>query len=274
MGSFSTEEQRKWDDPKPTAQKDFQLTPPIPAIAWGLSIIDMKKGTNQRVHIYADNLKPDGFQIHVDTWGDTTLYRAATNWFYPGDCDYQVGAFSTLEDHSIDENKQQTTKKVKFSRPYPAPPNVVVWLTAFDIEKGNNIRIRTYADNVTADGFDLHTDTWSNTRLFSAKSCWIAYPTGKQGVTSGTYSTLDVRGTNPNQMENSKKIDFTSGGFKDAPTVVTGITALDFDKSNNVRMKLSEDAITNTGFTWHINSWSDSVFYSGRAAYIAFETPK
>lgn len=39
-------------------------------------------------------------------------------------------------------------------------------------------------------------------------------------------------------------------------------------------MKLLEDGITNTGFTWHINSWADSVFYSGSAAYIAFETPK
>lgn len=226
-GSFSTEEQRKWDNPQPTAQKDFQLTPPIPTIAWGLSIIDMKKDTNQRVSTYPDNLKPDGFQIHVDTWNDTTLYRGATNWFYPGDCDFQTGSFSTLEDHPFDKNQQVTIKNVKFSRPYPAPPNVVVWLTAYDIEKGANIRINTLTKNVTADGFDLEINTWNNTRLFSAKSSWIAYPAGKQGVTSGTYSTLDVRGTTPNTLENSKKIDFTSGGFKDAPTVVTGMTSLD-----------------------------------------------
>ena len=272
-GSFNNQEQGAATDPQ-HAQKDVKLTPPIPTVAWGLSAVDMGKETNQRVTSYVDNLQPGGFKIHVDTWGDAKFYYGSTNWFYPGDCDYQTGSFSTEEDHPYTKDQQKTTKKVQFSRPYAATPNVVVWLTAYDIKAGTNIRVKTNADNITGNGFDLHVDTWDDTRLYSAKASWIAYPADKKGVASGNYSTSDIGGRTSKDLSNSKQTNFASGAFDDAPTVVTGINRLDFDKSNNTRIKLSADGISKTGFTWHIDSWSDSVFYSGSAAYIAFATPK
>ena len=274
-GSFSTEEQHGWDQPALECKKDVTVQPNTPNVTWGINLVDMDKGTNQRVNTFVDNLKPAGFQAHINTWGDTKFYRGGIDWFVPDDCDFQTGSFDTQEDHPYQDNKPKTTKKVVFRRPFAAPPKVVVWLRAWDIEKTANFRVTTYVDSITATDFALHIDTWGDSRLFSAAANWIAYPADKIGVSSGAYSTSDVRSPNDKTLTNSKAITFdASAKFEAPPVVMTGITAIDFDRTMNVRIKLTEDGISKTGFTWHIDSWGNSIFYAGNAMYLAYAAPK
>lgn len=183
--------------------------------------------------------------------------------------------FSTLEDHPYNKPQEKTTKKITFARPYPSTPQMVIWLNSVDLANDKNVRVRAFATDIASDGFTLHLDTWSDSRLYSAGASWIAFPANKEGVTSGNFSTSDVRDPSKPQLQNKKAIKYTDAKkFKAAPQVLAGINAIDIDRSSNVRISVTSDGITNSGFTWHIDAWSDSVLYSAGAAYLAIDYPE
>ena len=66
-GSFSTEEQRPWNKPLQQAVKDVTISPSMPSLAVGFTMLDADKGKNLRAKTYPDNVKGDGFKFHIDT---------------------------------------------------------------------------------------------------------------------------------------------------------------------------------------------------------------
>ncbi|KAL8404171.1 hypothetical protein RB594_009147 [Gaeumannomyces avenae] len=276
LSAFNTMEVRAWDKPAKTASKrqifsqEFD-TPP--KLAVGLNWLDVANATNIRVHAYADKLSKASADVHIDTWHDTTLYSAGCTWFTASqsrDPDFQVGEFSTHDDHAWDKPQPNTPRRISFERPYHAPPKVVVWLNQLDMAHDKNWRVMATATDVDAKGFTLHLDTWSNTTLYAAKAAWIAYPADKAGVASGSYSTEDVRPWDKPQLENAGKANFPAGAFRDTPKVLIALNSLDIDCGKNLRLKLSADSVSKDGMTWHIDSWYDTKLYMAAASYIAF----
>jgi hypothetical protein len=144
-----------------------------PSLAIGLYSMDIGAGADIRVNAYADQIQNDGFQIHIDSWADTTFYSGACIWFgVPSDDandppDYQVGQFSTLEDHAWNQPQNLTSRRINFPRAYSVLPNVVVWLNGLDIYFNENWRVRAYATDIDPTGFTIHVDNWGNTLLYS-----------------------------------------------------------------------------------------------------------
>ena len=98
---------------------------------------------------------------------------------------------------------------------------------------------------------------WSDTTLHSAAASWIAYPADKPGVSSGNFSTSDVHSPTKPQLTNNKTISFPDAKkFKAVPQVFAAINAIDMDRKANFRVKVLGDDITDSGFTWHIDSVS------------------
>ncbi len=64
---------------------------------------------------------------------------------------------------------------VTFNGPFPVPPTLVVALKALDVDHGANLRINTYASNVSTTGFNLHFGVWADTHVYWAVASWIAY---------------------------------------------------------------------------------------------------
>lgn len=177
--------------------------------------------------------------------------------------------FSTEDD---DQSKPQTKteRRILFDRPYASPPKVIVWLNQLDMAHNKNWRVEATATDVTADGFTIHLDTWSDSVLFSATAAWIAHPSSKAGVTSGSYNTTDVRGLYPPRLRTEGRVDFPAGTFTATPTVLVAFNKLDVDCVNNLRAKLSAESVSQCGMNWHIYGWSNTQLYSAGASYIAF----
>lgn len=274
---FSTLELRPSDRPQKEAsmRKQFPRTyKSPPSLAVGLNSLDVSKDFNIRVKAFADNVTKSSAEFHLDTWADSILHSASCTWFRKpsDDKEFQIGKFNTLADHSWDTPKAKTSHQVKFKHPYKAPPKVVVWLNQLDLAKGTNWRVAATATDITAIGFKLNLESWSDTIMHSAGAAWIAYPVDRKGVVSGTFSTLETRPADKPKLANSGRENFLAGTFQRNPKVLFAFNSIDIDCRKNLRVKLGATSVSPGGMKWHINAWADTILYSAGASYIAFNS--
>ena len=175
-----------------------------------------------------------------------------------------------MEDHPWQNLQQKTSRQITFERAYLSPPKVIVWLNSLDLASGKGWRVSATATDVTPTGFTLHIDSWSDTVIYSAAAAWIAYPSDKAGVVSGSYSTSDVRPWDKPQLYNSGRADFPRGAFQRTPTVLFALNELDIDPGHNLRLRLAVSSVSKDGLDWHVDSWWDTILYSASASFIAF----
>jgi len=250
-----------------------------PRIALGFKSLDIGNSAHIRVRAKAEGVTENDFILNVDTWMDTQLFNATSTWieFAPSDLDYQLGEFNTLNARGYqlapadEKGIRRDRKHFNFSDGgYSEPPNVIVWLSALDIDKSRNYRVRAIASNVTAKGFDLDIESWLDTILYSATASWVTYPRNSESAVSGRVSTLDVRTWYPPIPKNSKDVSFPAKFFDRAPKLFVGISEIDMDSSANLRVMTYADNITQDGFVWHGDTWLDSQLYAVSANWIAF----
>lgn len=244
----------------------------IPGIVVGLTLVDISFKTTVRVSALPSAIRLNAFEINLDTWADTTLYAAACNWLEiaADDVDFQFGSYHTIEHHHWSKTPVKNTQHVTFKRAYAAPPKVVVWLNLFDLSGAVDWRVRTFATNVTATGFELHIDSWAESKLMWTMASWIAYPTTRAGLASGEFGTRDFRTSGLPQLYNSAFEPFPEGVFEHPPRVFLAINSLEIDHKRNMRLKVTADNVTAAGMTWHLDGWSDTGLRAAGASYIAF----
>ncbi|KAF7533657.1 hypothetical protein G7054_g6895 [Neopestalotiopsis clavispora] len=247
--------------------------PSPPPLAVGLYWIDIDNSANIRVIAHAEKVTASSADFRIDTWADTHVYGAATTWFQPppNDPDFQIGQFSTLDDHVWFDPQPETTRYIAFDPPYAAPPRIVIWLNQLDMERNLDWNVKAFATNVTAAGFTININSGDETNLYAGTASWIAYPATKKRITSGSFSTTDIRPSTKPRLLNSGKINFPVGTFLGTPKVLMAFNGLNVDNIHNLRAKLYVDSVSKSGVNWHLDSWLDTVLYSGQASYIAFE---
>ena len=114
-------------------------------------------------------------------------------------------------------------------------------------------------------------NTWSGSIVYGAGVSWIAIPPTRTDVTCGMYTTNSVRNWEPAQMHTTGHTTFSGSTFTSPPRLFLAICSIDFGKGHNVRFReLTATNVTCEGFEWHLDTWHDSVMYTGRAAYVAF----
>lgn len=274
IGSFSTAELRSWKELRDKTSKVVSFASPysaLPGLPIGLTKVDINNNQNVRVNSYASDIKKDRFDIHINTWGGTSLHSASCAWLEveANDPDFQFGTFNTLDDHPWNSPQMLTTRLINFPRRYSKPPMVVVWLAAFDIKHDKNWRVKTYATSVTATSFTIHVDTWGDTVLYSATASWVAYPADKPDIFCGSFNTTDMRPCDSPQLRNSGYVEFGNNTFFAPPRTILAINSIDICCKRNLRLELKASSINDFGMTWHINSWGDTILYSAGASYIA-----
>jgi hypothetical protein len=272
VNSFNTLEVRQWNRPGKEAVKRQGFSHKYamsPTLALGLNWLDISNKEDIRVEALADKVNPTSAELRIITWADTTLYSAGCTWFPEAgsDPDFQVGQ---LNDTSRSNTQKSSSHHISFSRPYSVQPEVIVWLTHFDVARDRDWCIKATATDITTTGFKIHVEAGGETVLRSAKVNWIAYPSNKKGVASGSYSTTDVRPSDKPQLINRGRIDFPPGAFRSIPRVLTAFNSLNISKRSNLRLKLSADSIAESGMNWNIDSWTDTILYSAGASYIAY----
>ncbi|KAJ7257183.1 hypothetical protein B0H12DRAFT_1015479 [Mycena haematopus] len=274
--SFDTGSVRAWD--QPTEKMSGVVTLPQtyvapPRLSIGLKVLDIAAGTNVRVKTSISDGDNEKFTAHADTWGGTTLYSSAIDALVlkPANLNILCSEFSTGQDHAWQKPQLETKGRIEFERPFVTPPKVLVYLKEIDAGNGSSVRVKTYVTDIDAKGFTVHINTWADTKLYSAIASWVAYPEDKDYIASGRANTMDVRAWNKPQLHNSKAIKFDFGGtaFWKDPQVFLGLNFIDIASSKNLRIKAYGSDISAEGFTWHLDSWCDTILYSAGISYIA-----
>lgn len=63
---------------------------------------------------------------------------------------------------------------VTFSAAFFGPPEVMVSLDMWDMDRGTNQRVDISATQVTETGFEILLRTWGDTRIARARAAWLA----------------------------------------------------------------------------------------------------
>lgn len=272
IGYFNTGEVHHWRHPWERTSKivNFATTYPTPpGLPVGINTMDIGNNDNIRINAYASNTGRDRFTINIDSWLNTRIYSADCAWLQipSDDQNFQFGRYSTAEDHL--HHQTRTSRLITFPRAYAAPPTVVVMLTGLDMQHNKFWRVNTYVTSVTATNFIIHIDTWHDTILHSAAATWVAYPASMPRVSSGRFSTQDVRPLHPAQRETIGHVSFGQGVFTTRPHALLAFNSLDIDCCENMRIRVDYSNMTTAGMNWHISGWENAVVYSAGASYIA-----
>ena len=147
---------------------------------------------------------------------------------------------------------------------------MISWFSGLDLGCNKNWRLKTEVKDVTCEGFTITLDTWSDTEWHTASCNWIAHSTGQSRIVSGSYNSGQVRPFNKPTKETHGQVIFPKP-FARQPFVFTALTSIDFDHGRIMRFKMPITNITNTGFSWALDTWDASTLYSASASYIAFE---
>lgn len=263
--SFSTSEIRSWHDPRSRNSKTFPTNYPADVFPIGIYMIDIGREHNVRLRAYADNIRPAEAgsyhqfkaDFHLDAWADTQLFAAGCCWLDASihSTDFQFGRYTTGRLYS------ETYRDILFEGQYSSDPKIVVWLSAIDIDKSNNTRIKAFATNVTKWGFRLRVSTWAKTTVHDATVSWIAVPSDRPNITAGQFNLGD-----------EKRIKFGSDRhFTHPPRVLVALNKLDISKNSNLRIEAKAEDIKKDGMTLSITSWEDTFIYGAGLAYIAIQ---
>jgi hypothetical protein len=139
-----------------------------PRLAHGIRELDVGNNANIRVTSRLQNVTESSADCQITSWGDTTLYSAAVDVLAlaPGDLDFLTGEHTR---NLLTDPDAPASVRINFERPFPTPPNVVVFFNYIDLDRNRNWRLETTATDIDAEGFTLNIETWSNTIFYSAQ---------------------------------------------------------------------------------------------------------
>lgn len=72
------------------------------------------------------------------------------------------------------EGARERRRDVVFSRPFHAPPSVILGISLWDVKAGANLRTDIAADAITPKGFEIVFRTWGDTRIARIRADWSA----------------------------------------------------------------------------------------------------
>ena len=237
-----------------------------PRLPNGIRHLDMDKNHPIRIKSAIPFFTKDWVNCRFITWDGAKLYRGIGDVFALAPCDLD---FLTGE-HMRRDTKLPASVRINFERPFITPPKVVVFFNQIEFDRNRNWRAVTTATDIDVKGFTLNIETWADTILHCAQTCWIAYPEDRKNIFSTSVNTMEIRPWNQPQHVTNKEISFNSIEFFKKPSVFIALNHLDIDCKANLRINAYVDNITTTGLTWHIDTFSDSVLYAAGASIIAF----
>ena len=258
----------------PQTSKAITFSKPFsqpPGLSLGLNYLDLGNESNVRIQAYASDITSNGFRVHVDSWSDTTLHAGGVSWLNltSDHLECQHGQFRA----PADARSRLFSHDIPFARPFVSPPKVVVFFNALDLDKETNLRLKTYATNISSTGFTIHIESWHTTVAYGAAAGWIAHPENLTHVFSGTSNTMEVCSRVAPQHKVNKRITFNRTGFREPPNVFMAINYIDVYNSNSLRLRAFPSSITTTGMDWNIESWISPNIHHAGISYICVTTP-
>ncbi|HZU01106.1 MAG TPA: H-type lectin domain-containing protein [Ktedonobacteraceae bacterium] len=145
--------------------------------------------------------------------------------------------------------------KIQFSRPYP-DGSEDFYYGSFDFS--------TQPPSMKGSGVEEPPPGYLGTQdLFS----WSAQKLLPTEVDKGSFSTMDIRPWDKPHMGNAALIVFAQP-LSAAPGLPLGLAELDIDGKAGIRIRTTTAFVTSENFQINIDSWGDTVLYSGGCNWI------
>ncbi|KAI5456883.1 hypothetical protein BGZ63DRAFT_365459 [Mariannaea sp. PMI_226] len=181
-GEFSTSEDHPWWEPKQKTSRRVAFRRPFssgaPRVVVWYKMLDIDSGKWWRTMALAENVTAEGFDLSVETWGDSILYGASVTWLAHQENRKGLvsGTFGTGDVRNERLPQLETYGRVDLpDGMFENAPKVLVALRRFSVENSENLRIKVGVSNVSADGFDWHINGWANSNIFSGAADYIAF---------------------------------------------------------------------------------------------------
>lgn len=146
-------------------------------VVW-LRAMELAKERNCRIRARAENVTTTGFDLVVESWGDTLLLSAIATWCaYPkGQDRVASGKVSSSDTRRWFPPQAANEGKVNFpSGAFDKVPKVYFALSELDMDSSANLRIKVSADKITAKGFNWHGNSRADSILYAVGADWIAF---------------------------------------------------------------------------------------------------
>lgn len=153
-----------------------------PEIVCWLNRLDLGSGSdhNYKVRAFADEVDPEGFTAHLNTWDDGELNGAALCWiaFARRKRHVDSGRLSTTDVRKRTQPRPKTSARVKFRQRFEVVPTVLAALNMMDAAGNADLRVHLTIDSVDREGFRWTLESWNDSTLYAASASWIAlgYP--------------------------------------------------------------------------------------------------
>ena len=155
-----------------TFPKPFADAPKV--IPW-ISGLDFSKAVNWRLNAFITKVDANGFELVVDPWADTILYKVDIDWIahaiIPG---IQSGHFSTEQVRGTGAWALNSSGFEKFNHPFAKPPRLVAGLDKFEFGCGRDLRVTT-STKATAEGVEWSMNSVGNTHQYITACSFIAF---------------------------------------------------------------------------------------------------
>src|SRR6266702_3842429 len=259
--SFNTNSETTVSFPRP-----FVARPRLPH---GFRHLDMDRNHRILVKSVIPFFTKDWANCRFITWEGSVLHRGIDDVFAlaPADLVFLTGEHMR---YLWKDPQAPASVRINYERPFVTPPKVVVFFNHLEFDWGHDWRVSTTASDIDANGFTLNIETWSDTILHCAQTCWIAYPEDREHIFSTSISTMDIRPPDQPQQQHNREILFDSVEFLKKPSVFMALNYLDISYKADLRINAYVDGISTNRLVWHIDSWDDTVIYAAGATIIAF----
>ncbi|KAK3114567.1 hypothetical protein LTR53_006976 [Teratosphaeriaceae sp. CCFEE 6253] len=150
---------------------------PVEVICW-LNRLDMASGADHdyKVRAFADEITPEGFTAHLNTWDNGELHGAALCWiaFPKQKLHVDSGRFSTTDVRKRTDPRMKTKGVVKFKRRFQVVPTVLAALSMIDAAGNADLRVNLSVSDVTRESFKWTLETFEDSTLYTAAASYIA----------------------------------------------------------------------------------------------------
>lgn len=183
-----------------------------------------------------------------------------------------TGRFATPSIQSGTPRLLQHPRNILVAKPdrHSPAPNIAVGLSSLHVKADSNVRIRTSVDNIKQASYDLHIDTWANTKFNYAACNWLETPHSSY-FQVGSWNTMERRAWNVRNPPATTTADIKfKRAFDEIPTIVVWLNWIDTNRGHDTCIKAYVTDPSPDGFKIHIETWGDCILYSGGASWIAY----
>lgn len=147
----------------------YHLYEEIPEVVCWFVHLDSSHLANHRMEVFPENITRAGFDMHFQTWGDSSIWELGSEWmaFSKGRPDIFPIPHTTF--------KGATVKEILFrDHTFQRPPSCFVALTKIDSLAGKNLRVSLKVMDVTEHSMRVQLHTWLDSHNFDAGFAGVA----------------------------------------------------------------------------------------------------